>query len=236
MKDLTGQMFGRLTVIDFDRKEGNKYYWLCKCDCESKKIKSILSGHIKSGKTQSCGCLQKEKVTKHGMWQHRFYNIWKGIKTRCNNSNDTGYGDYGGRGISVDPKWNDFLEFKKDMWIKWLNAKAKYRKERNDKNSLSIERKDVNGNYTKENCIFIPLNDQQKNTRKNKWFKATNLKTKEEVVMNNQHEFSRQYNLDASAISGCLNQPQKRKQHKGWAFNYLSENKNTYKSKIIQKG
>ena len=231
--DLTGQNFGRLTVLRVHGKNKNGYYWECSCSCDSGKIKLVLSSHLKSGKIQSCGCLHKEIVTKHGMEKHYFYKIWKGMKTRCDNPKDTGYYLYGGRGITYDLNWETFAGFKKDMWIKWLTAKVKYRKVLNDKNHLSIERKDSNGNYDKENCIWIPMNEQGKNTRRLKWFKAVNMATKEEIVARNISEFSRKYNLNNGAICGCLNEPDKRKQHKGWVFIYLPER--PFERKIIKK-
>lgn len=62
--DLTGQRYGRLTVIerDFSRK-GNHAYWLCKCECGN--TKSIKSYNLRSGATQSCGCLHFDVVAKN---------------------------------------------------------------------------------------------------------------------------------------------------------------------------
>ena len=60
-KDLKGQRFNRLTVLQLDTEKTNKQrsYWICKCDCG--KIKSIRSDQLTSGKTKSCGCLNTEK-------------------------------------------------------------------------------------------------------------------------------------------------------------------------------
>lgn len=57
LKDLTGQKFGKLTVLerDIDKKDKEKVYWKCQCDCGN--IASVMSGQLKSGKTMSCGCL-----------------------------------------------------------------------------------------------------------------------------------------------------------------------------------
>lgn len=63
LKDLTGQKFGRLTILKRDESKpkgcGKPVFWICECDCGN--VKSIRGDHIKSGATQSCGCLQKEK-------------------------------------------------------------------------------------------------------------------------------------------------------------------------------
>lgn len=56
--DLTGQRFGRLTVIRYDHAEHDGAHWLCKCDCGTEKV---LAGYsLRSGKTKSCGCLNAE--------------------------------------------------------------------------------------------------------------------------------------------------------------------------------
>lgn len=65
LKDLTGQRFGRLTVLHRDETKpkghGHKVYWVCKCDCGN--IKSIYSYSLTAGRTQSCGCLHKEQFS-----------------------------------------------------------------------------------------------------------------------------------------------------------------------------
>lgn len=60
-KDLTGQKFGRLTVIKrSERKSNQAAYWLCQCDCGN--ITEVRSTALRNGQTQSCGCLRKEKA------------------------------------------------------------------------------------------------------------------------------------------------------------------------------
>lgn len=100
------------------------------------------------------------------------------------------------------------------MYFKWAYAKKKYGKDV----QLSIERIDVNGNYDFNNCIFIPKNEQQKNQRKNKWFKAISPNG-EEFISNNQSEFARQYKLHQGTISLCLNGFIN--DVDGWFFNFI---------------
>lgn len=109
------------------------------------------------------GCKIGNFRVQHKDIHTQFYKIWAGMKERCNNPNVQGYHCYGGRGISHDPRWSDYLEFKKDMYFKYLfalkNQKVK---------EPSLERVNVNGHYCFENCIFIELKNQQKNQRRSK--------------------------------------------------------------------
>ena len=59
--DLTGQRFGRLTVLkrDYEHQKGRTAYWLCKCDCG--KLKSINGANLRKGQTKSCGCINIER-------------------------------------------------------------------------------------------------------------------------------------------------------------------------------
>lgn len=97
--------------------------------------------------------------------QHRekdtqFYRIWAGIIQRCDNPSVFGYNSYGGRGITYDPNWKYYLNFKKDMYWNYIYNKKKFKLKQ-----PSIERINVNGHYCKENCCFIEVNDQGKNKR-----------------------------------------------------------------------
>jgi hypothetical protein len=161
IKDLTGKKLNRLLVLRMSLKRDNyrNIYWKCLCDCGN--IKIINGKNLRSDHTKSCGCLNMEISTKHGFKNTKLYNIWSHIKQRCNDKNTLYYKHYGGRGIKYDPKWEQFINFKKDMYFKYIYAKKKY-----GEFCLSIEREDVNGNYCFNNCIFIPLFDQAKNRRK----------------------------------------------------------------------
>lgn len=154
--DLTSRRFGKLVVIarteDYADHKGKKYTrWICKCDCG--KEKDIVSSSLLSGSTKSCGCAQYDSKRKHGMYGTKLYHIWSGMKQRCQTENNSRYKDYGGRGITVCPEWNKFEGF-----AKWAE-KSGY------EDGLSIERKDVNGNYCPYNCEWIPFVEQARNRR-----------------------------------------------------------------------
>lgn len=65
IQDLTGQRFGRLTVLErapnyITPKGTQRSNWKCQCDCG--KIVTVIGTHLRNGNTKSCGCLQKEKA------------------------------------------------------------------------------------------------------------------------------------------------------------------------------
>lgn len=139
------------------------------------------------------------KNTKHGLSYHPLYSIWAHLKDRCDNPNNDSYHNYGGRGIKYNFRWKFVYFFVKDMKFKYVYAKKKYKT-----NLLTIERVNVNGNYCFSNCIFIPRNKQLENTRKNKWFIATNIFTGKQIKEKNIRAFARKYKIDNSCIAKCL--------------------------------
>jgi hypothetical protein len=224
-QDLAGKKFERLQIISFaGRNKDGRALWNCVCDCG--KNKTIGAKSILNGDTKSCGCFNIDKLiersTKHGEAgkKSQFYRMWKNFRGRCNNKNNSRYKDYGERGITYDKKWEDFSEFKKDMYFKYVFAKKKYKHEKTS--PLSLERVDVNKGYNFKNCIFIPLKEQAGNTRRNIWFEAISPEGKR-YTSKNQSEFAREHGLRQSNINMCLTGS--RKQHKGWKFYLIKKTK-----------
>jgi len=164
MVDLTGKRFGRLTVIRQGPRKNGLLYWECKCDCGN--IRYHRNCELKSGQIISCGCYRKEymrkKSTKHGLYNEKLRGVWAQMRQRCNNPNHKDYSNYGGRGISVCPEWDEYTAFRN-----WAIS-AGY------KEGLTIDRINVDGNYTPENCRWIPLSEQMKNRRTSRWYRKIN--------------------------------------------------------------
>ena len=156
--DMTGQKFGRLTVInEAGRSKCCKALWLCVCSCGGNKV--VLGRNLKKGTTKSCGCLRKEiskvKATTHGLSNSRTYSIWANLIQRCCNKKDKDYCNYGGRGISVCGRWLDsFNNFLEDMGMPPRGG--------------SIDRLNNNGNYEPGNCRWTTRKEQARNRRTNK--------------------------------------------------------------------
>lgn len=152
--DLSGQRFGKLTVIGRAPNKNSKTMWYCLCDCGDST--TVSSTHLRSGHTISCGCYKAENMSAlfatHRMKDTAIYRMWHNMRARCKYESTDRYKNYGGRGIQVCQEWDESFE----AFYQWALSNG-YR------DGLSIERKDVNGNYCPENCCFILLEDQALN-------------------------------------------------------------------------
>lgn len=168
-QDLTGKRFNRLIVLGFvGRTMGPtnlRYWYKCKCDCGV--IKIIEAFKIKYGGSQSCGCLRDKQLITHGgavgKIHDLIYSVWRHMRERCLSKSSKSYGRYGGRGITIDPRWMKYENFRSDMASSY-------------KPGLTINRKDNDGPYSKENCVWSTHVEQARNTRASRWIEFNGQK------------------------------------------------------------
>lgn len=157
IKDMSGERFGRLTVVRIHplRSESGGVYWLCKCECGTEK--AVLANSLRTGDSKSCGCLNSELTAsrnrKHGCSKTSDYYAWKAMVQRCTNPSNKSFYCYGGRGIRVCERWMEFTNFVEDMG--------------SPPSGMCLERKDNNGDYCPENCKWATMAEQNSNKSNN---------------------------------------------------------------------
>lgn len=171
MNDLTGQKFGRWTVLRRGPNNTLKHtVWECQCDCGT--FKFVVGIVLTSGRSKSCGCYRVERGRIHGSTiQLRHgeasvdstgrkmtptYAAWASMKSRCNNPNHSNYKRYGARGIRVCDRWNESYEaFLEDVGERPTPEH-------------SLDRIDNDGNYEPGNVRWATAEEQNRNTSSNR--------------------------------------------------------------------
>lgn len=154
IKDLSGLKFGRWTVIKPSEKRS---YFICRCSCGS--MKDVRRDHLLNGKSTSCGCYVKENHSWNykGNPDRRVLNhIYGNMINRCCNSKSDSYGNYGGRGITVDP-----------VWMESFNTFAEWAYMNGFECGLTIDRINNDLGYCPDNCRFVSMKEQNNNKRNN---------------------------------------------------------------------
>lgn len=192
VKEIGGQRFGRLVVLDRVGFGPGKARWNCQCDCGTEFI--AIGIDLRSGNTQSCGCYKRELIrvrsTTHGATKDYglsgAYRSWLTMKSRCLNRGNNRFSSYGARSITVCDRWLSFESFLADMG------------ERPD--GRSLDRIDNDGDYEPGNCRWATRQQQMSNQRQTK-----------RVVLNgevmHQAEAARRAGVSPSTIIAWLRKP-----------------------------
>lgn len=196
-ENLIGNVYGRLVVIECAPPKilpsgAKQTMWLCKCECGN--IKTIPAYNLKIGKAKSCGCLSREMASQrrktHGATQHskrtRLYDIWRGMKERCQNPKNISYANYGGKGIRICETWNSSFE----QFKEWAEQNGY-------SDNLSIDRIDARAGYFPDNCRWVTKRVQNNNTNRNAIITASG---KTQTLA----EWARQTQIDAGTISARI--------------------------------
>lgn len=157
-----GDRFGRLVILDIvlDRKS-RVYRCLCRCDCGIEGRFQL--SNIRRGATRSCGCYRREvtaaRDTVHAMFGTPTYRAWTNMRRRCRDTSSVSWPSYGARGITVCPEWeSSFRAFFEDMGLR--------------PEGTTLDRRDVNKNYCKENCRWASRLVQARNKTNNRYMEC----------------------------------------------------------------
>ncbi len=181
--DLCGKVFGRLTVLHKVDTTG-RTRWKCACSCGVEK--NVAQQELMQGDSTSCGCVRKEQVaarnSTHGGAGTYTWGKWRGMLRRIKDTDKDRNKCY--KGVTVQEEWKDYSNFLADLG--------------ECPQGYSLERKDNNKGYSKDNCKWVPLAEQAANT-------SRNVKTLHKGELLHISEIARREGLPANIISDRIN-------------------------------
>ena len=140
-----------VVLCDAGKNKHGQSLWRVRCDCGKEAVK--IASAVRVGRTRSCGCLARSGLHRtHGSRHHPLYATWCNMKARCNNPQNPSYKNYGGRGISYAPEWEDFAVFLSDVGER-------------PHSEATLDRVDNDGNYTPDNVRWATRLTQRRNSR-----------------------------------------------------------------------
>lgn len=156
IKSELGHVYSRLTVVAAAGSIKGQGAWMCVCTCGVSKV--VTGTHLRRGQVRSCGCLQAEVMRSvnltHGLTRTPTNITWQSMRARCNLKTHKYYSNYGGKGIKVCERWNDYTKFLADMGERPAG--------------MSLDRIDGNKGYEPSNCQWATRTEQNRNSSQNR--------------------------------------------------------------------
>lgn len=182
-----GLKMGIMEFIGLSHSDKNQHYIKCKCDCGTEKV--VMWSNFKRGRIKSCGCRQRIKRVKYT--DHPLYGVWINMRTRCNTPTTPHYKYYGGKGIRVCERWDNYENFYEDVIEGYAPG-------------LQLDRRDGEGDYCPENTRWLTPQENGRN--------RTNLKLdmqKAKAIRKSTEparELAKKYNVALETIYGVKRQ------------------------------
>ena len=188
-----GTTFGRWTVAGAPIRHGKKLKVECVCECGTRRLVPAGRSYVRS---RSCGCLTRDasraRSIIHGRSKNdRTYRIWMGMRRRCTDQRGNRFQYYGGRGIKVCDRWQDFALFLQDM------GEAP--------KGLTLDRIDGDGHYEPGNCRWATYSVQARNKKACKLsVEAARTAIRRRAEGASYSQIGRELGVDSATICGIF--------------------------------